>query len=435
MISLDTVAVLQSILLLLGCALLAMLSVLGLAWMGRHRTHLMHVPITVWRDAILLRIVVFVALFVGDLLIVNPGAPAWMVSDSGGSIQAFISHLSNWDGRWYIGIAEMGYNELTREDIEDRQGQWRAAPLEVSSRWAASAPEQWKYYGPYHFLPLFPMLLRMFLQLPLSSPMVGVIVSNLLFILCVAGLYRLAERHGERVAADAVRLYCLMPGSIFTFGAFSEPLFVALAAWTLVFAERNKRSLSWLGATLVATTRISGILVSTSLMVKELVVPRADKLAVRFGRALVQGLPGLVGLGLVAIYFKMTSGEPFPFVKAQVLGGYGLSLPWEVARQDLHTPFGGVILLPLWVALLLLVVRGISCLPIEETAMVLPIFVLHSVHKHSSLLRFTLELFPVLIVLSVWITRSERIRLFTYSCLACSTGLLGALFVNGIWVG
>src|SRR5262249_13568824 len=90
----------------------------------------------------------------GDALYRNPNPPPWMGPDDPG-LASFVAHLSNFDGRWYIGLAEHGYRRLPMPDFEGG-GRWMVASSGLSWRWAATDAPQWKFYGPLPFLSAIP---------------------------------------------------------------------------------------------------------------------------------------------------------------------------------------------------------------------------------------------------------------------------------------
>jgi len=391
------------------------------------------IPAQTWQAAVTLRILLLLALFASDVLIQNPNPPPWMARSSPSDISSFLAHLSNWDGGWYLGLATDGYSLLSQEGFENNRGQWAAVDVAESWRWAGSAPPQWKFYGPYHFFPLYPLLLRACLAFPGQPELIAFALSNLLFIVFLSALYRLSIKFGRPVAHDSVCLACVYPGTIFTYGAFSEPLFIALAAWCLVYVERQQLTRAGIAAALTSMARIPGVLVAVPMLVSRWL--DGTERPYRLGPALASILPALSGLGLVVLYFYLSTGDPIPFVRAQRLGGYHLSAPWNVLRLDVHKDFGGLVLVPLWGALVVGGLLAYRWLSYPLSTYTLSIVALHSFHNHSALARFSLECFPLIIVLSILANRSEHAREIVYPASAMLACLLGTMFVNGYWAG
>lgn len=406
----------------------------ALKMIARKRASLLGVPTLVWRSAVLWRGAVVIALFVSDACLRNADAPFWMAPDDTVGPRTFINHLSNWDGQWYLGLADHGYRELAKPPIEERGGQWMHVEPASSRRWHETAPPQWKEYGPYHFFPLYPVLLSGIRWFPVDGAIRAAVLNQILWILFAAALYSLAP--AADIGREAVRLACIAPPVIFTLGGFSEPLFMALAGWGLASLQRDRRHAAAACALLVATTRIPGLLFAVPMAFHAWTRTRGSPRIARLLAAALAMLPSALGFALVLAFFRLTSGEWMPFLKAQVLGGYGLAPPWEVVREDLHDTFGCLVLLPVWVTLMALTWRGLRDLPREQSAFCIALLALHSLHKHTSLVRFAAEMFPLFIVAAIAMTRStpERRELALYGC-GLATATLGTMFVNGFWVG
>src|SRR5215510_16002658 len=101
--------------------------IIGLRWLlgavCKWRVQLMGVPVEVWQASVTLRGSVLLTLFIADVCIQNPVPPPWMAQENGVGLKSFVAHLSNFDGRWYIGIAEHGYRQLAEPGYEDRSGE------------------------------------------------------------------------------------------------------------------------------------------------------------------------------------------------------------------------------------------------------------------------------------------------------------------------
>ncbi|MBX6343152.1 MAG: hypothetical protein IRY97_11885, partial [Thermomicrobiaceae bacterium] len=154
-----------------------------------------------------------------------------------------IRPLANWDGVWYTGIAEHGY-------------QYRQAQAA--------------------FWPLYPLLIRAGHTLTgLSYATVGVLVSNGAFLAALVLFHRLARLEwGRRVADRAVWLLALAPMAFFFSTAYTESLFLLLTVGAF-YAARTDRW-QWAGACgfLAALTRNVGGL---------LLLPLAIMLIQRYG--------------------------------------------------------------------------------------------------------------------------------------------------------
>ncbi len=140
------------------------------------------------------------------------------------SLHALLGAWNQWDGYWYTTIAHQGY--------------WT---------WQATA-----------FFPLYPLLIRAvsFVAGP-HWLLIGMAISNLAALAAFAGVGLLAaNEQGGRVAAGrAVRVFAAYPLAFFLAAPYTEGLFVAFAAFTLLFARRGMWRWAALTAFLAALTR------------------------------------------------------------------------------------------------------------------------------------------------------------------------------------
>jgi hypothetical protein len=149
-----------------------------------------------------------------------------------------VPHLWNhWDGNWYVGIAAHGYH-------------WsiRGKPAVA-------------------FFPLYPLLIHVGIWLNAPGIITALVISNAAFLGALYYLYRLvAEERGERAAARAVWLLALFPTAFFTFGPYSESIFLLCAVAALYYARHGRAATSslWLGA--VVLTRPTGFILVPAVL-------------------------------------------------------------------------------------------------------------------------------------------------------------------------
>ncbi|MDQ3513555.1 MAG: hypothetical protein M3462_07815 [Chloroflexota bacterium] len=154
----------------------------------------------------------------------------WVRPDLGGWAGWIVAPLAIWDGGWYAEIAGDGYGGR-RE---------RAA-----------------------FWPLYPLLLRGAAWLTGAGVEVaGVVISNLALLVALVALHRLvrADLPG-RVADRAVWLVALLPNGFVFSAVYTESLFLALSASSLLAARRGRWVIAVALAALAAVTRNTGLLV------------------------------------------------------------------------------------------------------------------------------------------------------------------------------
>ena len=184
----------------------------------------------------------------------------------------------NWDGAWYAGIAEHGYQR-------------------------ASSPA---------FFPLYPYLARALgWLLGGHAVLAAVLISLAACLLSFLLLHQLTSRlAGPEVANRAVLYLAVFPSALFLQAAYAESLFLLLALAMFVLAERGR--LVWAGAVcgLALLTRPSGIALVAALGA--------------FALSRSNGRRGLSAIALSAALFLLypltlwwQRGEPLAFASAQ----------------------------------------------------------------------------------------------------------------------
>ena len=119
--------------------------------------------------------------------------------------------LTNWDGGWYLGIAEHGYD--TSISYAD-DGHLRNTNIA--------------------FFPLFPWLIRALGVLGVSGPVAAVVIANLAGLVAAWGIALVGARFGgHRVGLLLAVLWGALPHAVVQSMAYTESLFTALAAWAL----------------------------------------------------------------------------------------------------------------------------------------------------------------------------------------------------------
>ncbi|WP_237741631.1 mannosyltransferase family protein [Tsukamurella sp. 1534] len=140
--------------------------------------------------------------------------------------------LTAWDGKWMIGLATYGYNDMP----------WRF----VDARGEHTADTA------YAFFPGFPMLVRAVAQLPGFDAYRAALTVNLLLgcaaavaayrlgRLCVEYMPQISDRYAERAGLMTTVLFAAAPMSIVLTMAYTEALYCALAGWALVGVLERK---------------------------------------------------------------------------------------------------------------------------------------------------------------------------------------------------
>lgn len=324
-----------------------------------------------------------------------------------------VNMWSRWDAGWYLGIALDGYTyhpgEFTR----------------------------------VCFYPLYPMLMRGAAYLmgrndPEGFLIAGILVSNLALLVAVAFLVLLVRAEFDRPTAVRAGIYLLVfPTSLFLSAVYPESLFLALAIPSFYYARRSKWWVAGILAGLAVLTRPLGCLLLIPLGY-EFITQRGSHWRTLVSGALRLAPIPLFWLGWCAFLF-WRFGDPWLSAKAQIAWGHHLSLPWESliawfnAPSVVHGPEHSVFDL-LFTVFLGVGVVGTWYKTRPTYALVATVVVLGALSSGSlmSITRYSLEAFPVFIVLALWGRQEwfERIYLVTATSLG---SLFMALFALWYW--
>jgi hypothetical protein len=151
---------------------------------------------------------------------------------------AVYAGFARWDGGWYLQIARHGYG---------------AAPLHGhESAWP--------------FFPLLPAGMRALGWLGIPEAAGGVLINHAAFLVALAGIYRIANRHvsptGSRLAVWAIALF---PGSFLFSMVYPSAIFVAASVWAFVLVEEHHDVAAGLVAIGAVMVRPNGFVVALAL--------------------------------------------------------------------------------------------------------------------------------------------------------------------------
>ncbi len=210
-------------------------------------------------------------------------AAAAVVARSAGAAPTsvdLVAAWTHWDVGHYLGIAADGYS-------------------------ATELPER------IVFFPLFPALIR--LGAVVAPPLlVATAISAGATVVGVVGVYRLARIDGSRtIARWSVVFLLAYPASSSLVAPYTEGLFLAAAAWSLVFARSAAAGAAGLVGFLAALARLQGIFLVPALVL--------EAWRVRSGRA-VAVLAALLPLAAFGVYLALNVvvfGDPLAFLRMQ----------------------------------------------------------------------------------------------------------------------
>ncbi|MFE0510040.1 glycosyltransferase family 39 protein [Streptomyces sp. NPDC058964] len=173
---------------------------------------------------------------------------------TGVAVMAATNHLAHrpllsslahsWDSVWYLHIAEHGYGSLVRVA--------RSGALQTD--WA--------------FFPLYPGLIRgLITVLPLTPGAAGLVISWTAAVVAAWGIYATGRHlYGHGVATTLVCLWAALPHSVVLGLAYTEPVFSALAAWSLYCLLKDRWLWAGALAALAGLSRPSGFAVAVAVI-------------------------------------------------------------------------------------------------------------------------------------------------------------------------
>jgi Mannosyltransferase (PIG-V) len=186
--------------------------------------------------------------------------------------------FAQWDSVWFLHIARHGY------DLKETAA----------------------------FFPLYPLAVRGVSEVLRSDVAASVLVSVAAGSIAVVVLHRLARPLiGEAGAATTVLLVTLYPLAFVFTAAYSDGLFLALAAGSFLAGVRGRPLAAGVLGGLACATRLVGLALLPALLV--LLWPRGRRGFLRLAPLLL--LPAAVAV--YAIYLDHKLGDPWAFVHAQ----------------------------------------------------------------------------------------------------------------------
>ncbi len=303
------------------------------------------------------------------------------------SESAPLGGFAKWDGGWYTSIARHGYGPPPVDGVD--------------STWP--------------FFPVLPGLMRGLDTIGVGDRLGIVILNQLLFLVALAGVWRLARRHlAARPARLAVWALALFPGAFVFSMIYPSSVFLAASVWAFVFAE-ERHDLAAAGAVAVAAlVRPNGIVVAVALV-----------LTLRsWRRVAVVCLPALVMVGVWCALLWRWTDDPFVFYTAKAA--------WpEVTIVELgrHWPRFAIPHAVLGIAAMAVVWARRRALPAAYTAFavlyLLPSLVLGMV----GLGRYANECFPPFLAAGDILDRVSR-----RTCAFAFTACVGGQVVCAWWV-
>ncbi len=225
--------------------------------------------------------------------------------------------LLHYDAGWYLRVAQFGYGR--RYQLPDVTG------LHAQSRTA--------------FLPGYPLVEALTHRL---LPVIGwdwtavatSTVSGLAAALVVAGLVARWQSPDVAVKA-AIAMSAYLGSSVFT-GGYAEPMFIALAAGSLLAVTHDRWVTAGLLAAAAAATRPNGLYLAAALAVMALLAIHER----RAWRALAAPLLATLGFAVFLVHLQLHTGrwDGWFYVENRGWGNRGPELPQLLVSSVVHQP-------------------------------------------------------------------------------------------------
>lgn len=190
--------------------------------------------------------------------------------------------FSSWDSGWYQSIATNGYEYLN-------DGEQHSVA----------------------FFPLFPLLIKLLINIGIPFEIGGTLINNLSFLLTLIILFYWIEKDYDcRSAKWVIASLAFFPISLYGTVIYTEGLFLFLTTTSLYFFERKKYFLTFICGCLATATRITGL----ALVPTFLIISWKEK---RNIKSYFASLTIILGLLLYIVYCWLKFSEPLAFILVQ----------------------------------------------------------------------------------------------------------------------
>ncbi len=325
---------------------------------------------------------------------------------------------ANFDGEHYLSIAMFGYKSLQQA-----------------------------------FFPVYPMIISFFAKpfssdlfsLLVNSTVIGLIISNVLFLLALYFLYRLIEiDFSKKVAYTTIIILLIFPTSFYFGALYNESLFLLLTVIAFLFARRGNWFLASCFGMVASATRLFGILLFPAFIIEAYM--QNEKISRVYWILLIP-----LGLIIYMYYQYITVGDPIAFYNLQSLVGEQrqsglIILPQTYFRyiKMLTSVSPGnfiyqtiVLEFIIGIAFFILPIYGyFKKIRLSYLFYAMVGFLISAIQgSFSSVPRYVIVFFPSFIALALWfntLPKLFKIIFFLISSLALITET--SLFLRGYWV-
>ncbi|MEU1159553.1 hypothetical protein ABZ372_01510 [Streptomyces sp. NPDC005921] len=315
---------------------------------------------------------------------------------------------TQWDSRWYLGIADHGYAHVLGTAYD---------------------------HNNLAFFPLYPLLVKAVAALtPGTRASTGLVLSWLASLFAAWGVFAVGDRlAGRRVGVLLTVLWAAYPVGLVQWMGYTESLFTAFAAWTLYAVLTECWLYAAAGSVLAGLTRPTGIAVAAAVTVTALLSLRTRRSPRALTAALLAPLGWCAYVGWVGARLHRWDGY---FAVQRMwhneLDGGAETLRWlrhlfgQVSRPELFLVVVSLTMLAS-VVLFGLAAADRQPLPLLVFGAVLLLIVAASGGVYFPRARFLLPGFPLLLPLAGYLARaSTRVRVLALTAAIAGSAYCGA---------
>lgn len=325
----------------------------------------------------------------------------WMGPDFLNTSRSISPVLAQWDGQWYIDLAENGY-------WFDKEGLSNVA-----------------------FLPLFPVLLHIVQVATGSYVIAGLIINLFALVGTVYYLRKLAAHEGHTSDEQTKSILALLmyPTAIFFLALYTESLFVFLITACFYFLKQKKWWIAGVFGLLASLTRIPGVFLFFPFVYY--LWKEKSSLTTYFSTLL---LP--LGTCLYLLAQKLSVGSFFAFLQTQENWGRSFftlnaeHFTWATSAAMVNGVLDGLISIILLAFVYIIYKKlDLGYAVFVLVSLLIPLLT----GTTMSMIRFGMVLFPIALVLPML-----KKEVYYYGWMGASLILLTfytTQFVNGYWAG
>jgi len=314
----------------------------------------------------------------------------------------YLSSWGQWDGGYYLSIAENGYKSIEN----------------------------------YAFFPLYPLLVSLLGRVINNYLLAGLLISNILFFIFLMVFYAFTKQFfSKEIAKIASITFLFFPTAFFGTAMYSESLFLLLTVLTFYFLYKKNYFLSSIFGGLSVITRSVGIFLGLSIIYSAIV--KKPKALIK---NLIWSTLPFLAVFFYMLYLKAKTGDPFIFLNVQNLWQRSFVDPVSSLISGLFTlvtsqkPIMDYLDFALTVLFITLLIIGRKKIPsslwvFSMLAILFPV----STGTLSSMPRYLLASIGTFIIIADFLKSKPQIMYVVWAVSLILQIFLAVRFINGYW--